>query len=94
MTLTISGTKTIYAAVPTVGLSTTTDSTTSASTAGRASGPITLILNNVGTSTIIVTDNNNSVTLGAGDVIAAAFLSSVTASVTDGTVGTLRVGMP
>jgi hypothetical protein len=93
MTITISGTKTIYAAMPTAALS-TTDSTTSASTVGRASGPITLILNNVGTSTIVVTDGNNTVTLGAGDVIAAAFVSSVTASITDGTVGTLRVGLP
>jgi hypothetical protein len=93
MTLTISGTKTIYSALPTVALSTTTDST-SATAAARGGSPITLILNNVGTSTIIVTDDNNSVTLGAGDVIAAAFAASVRASVTDGTVGTLRVGMP
>jgi hypothetical protein len=93
MTLTIGGTKTIYSALPTVSVS-ATDSTTSAMTAGRAGGPIILILNNVGTSTIVVTDDNNSVTLGAGDVIAAAFASSVRASVTDGTVGTLRVGMP
>jgi hypothetical protein len=53
-----------------------------------------LILNNVGTSTIVVADDYNSVTLGAGDVIAASFLSSVNASVTDGTVGSLRIGMP
>jgi hypothetical protein len=95
MTLTISGTKTIYAALPTLAApSIPTDSTTGTTLNGTASRPFTLILNNVGTSTLVVSDGNNSVTLGAGDVIAAAFLSSVTASVTDGTVGTLRVGMP
>jgi hypothetical protein len=57
--------------------------------------PITLILNNVGTSTIVVNDaSGNSVTLGAGDVIAAQFLSTVQAHVIEGVPGSLRVGLP
>jgi hypothetical protein len=98
MTLNLNGSQqqTIYAALPSAGLPIgTTDSTAgTATTAGGFVRPITLILNNVGTSTIVVTDGNNTVTLGAGDVIAAAFVASVKASVIEGIPGVLRVGIP
>jgi hypothetical protein len=86
MTINLVGTKVIFSAPPIQA----TDSTAGAPTLGS---PIVLILNNVGTSSISVTDGNNTITLGAGDVIAAAFWSSVRASVIDGTSGSLRVGM-
>jgi hypothetical protein len=95
MTINLSGTQTIYAA-PTAAAPSAVDSTTgTASTATSAfARPVTLILNNVGTSTIVVNDDYNTVTLGAGDVIAAQFLSTVRAHVIEGVPGTLRVGLP
>jgi hypothetical protein len=106
MTINLTGTKMIYAAMPvpaaasastssssSTTLTTATDSTTGTRVA-YAGAPFTLILNNVGTSTIVVSDGNNIVTLGVGDVIAAVFAANVTASVVDGPSGSLRVGLP
>jgi hypothetical protein len=107
MTINLSGTKMIYfggsgiqAAADSSKLSTTATDTTLTTTTTTTAGTvpvgvaIMLILNNVGTSVIVITDGNNSVTLGAGDVIAATFFGNVTASVTDGTSGSLRVAIP
>jgi hypothetical protein len=94
MTINISGTKTIYSTLPAAAPTSPTPTDSTTLTRAAYNNPFTLILNNVGTSTIVVTDDNNSVTLGAGDVIAAVFISTVRASVVDGTSGMLRIGLP
>jgi hypothetical protein len=99
MTINISGTQTLFAAPGggAVSASSPIDSTTGTATtaAGVFASPVTLILNNVGTSTIVVNDaSGNTVTLGAGDVIAAQFVSTVQAHVIEAVPGSLRIGLP
>jgi hypothetical protein len=105
MTITITSVQTIFAApggststanaAKTDSTTSTTNTTLTTATTGAFASPVTLILNNVGTSTIVVYDQSgDTVTLGAGDVIAAQFLSTVQAKVIEGVPGSLRIGLP